>query len=87
MVSSGGLRFFLACELHQVSLDKFIDVTVHYGGDIRSLIACSVVFYATVIKDIATDLSSPFDFLLACFYFGLSLATTLQLLIIELRAE
>ena len=86
-MSRGGLRFFLASELHQVSLDKFINVTVHYGGDIRSLIACSVVFYATVIKDIATDLSSPFDFLLTSFYFGLCLATTLQLFIIELRTE
>ena len=81
-----GLFLVLSCELHQVGLDEFVDISVHNGGDIRGLVACAVVLHAAIIKDVATDLGTPFDFLLTSLDLGLRLAAALKLLVIELRA-
>ena len=80
------LFLVLSCEFHQVGLDELIDISVHDGSDIRGLVARAVVFHAAVIEDVAADLGTPFDFLLPSLDLGLSLATALKLLVIELRA-
>jgi len=43
-----------------------------------------VVLHTTVIEDIASDLCTPFDLLLACFDFGLCPTPALELLVVEL---
>ena len=81
-----GLFFLLPGELHQVSLDELINISVHDGSDIRGLVACTVVLHAAVIEDVATYLGTPFDFLLPGLDLSLSLAAALKFLVIELRA-
>ena len=43
-------------ELHEISLDESVDFSVHHTAHIAGLVACAMVFHATVIKDIGADL-------------------------------
>lgn len=62
---------FVLREFHQVSLDKAIDFTIHHATHIACLESCAVVFDASVVKHIASDLASPFNFLFARLDFSL----------------
>ena len=73
--------------LHQVGLDEAIDLAVHHGRDIGGLVARAVVLDAAVIEDVAAYLRPPLDLLLPCLDLGLRPTATLQLLVVELRAQ
>ncbi len=48
--------------------DKTIYFAIHHAVHIRGLIVGTVVFHTTVIKYVASDLRTPFDFLLTGFH-------------------
>ena len=77
----------LIWKLHQVCLDKFINIAIHHSIDIAGLVVGAVVFHAAIIEDIRADLASPFNFLLARLHFSLRLATFLQLQFIQLATQ
>lgn len=43
-------------ELHEVGFDEGVDVAVHDGLDVGGLVSCAVVFGASVVEDVASDL-------------------------------
>ena len=77
----------LGAVLHQVGLDEAIDLAVHHSRDIGGLVARTVVLDAAVVEDVAAYLRPPLDLLLPSLDLGLRPTATLQLLVIELRAQ
>ena len=45
-------------KFHQISLDKVVYLTIHYAIDIARLVISTVIFYPSVVKNIASDLAS-----------------------------
>ena len=60
--------FAASCKLHQVSFDKAVYLSIHHAIHITGLEVGTVVLHAAVVEDVATNLATPFDFLLTGFH-------------------
>ena len=58
-------RAFFSGELHQVCFDEIVDLSIHHTVHVGSLVVRTLVFYATVIEYVTTDLRTPLDLLLS----------------------
>ena len=61
----------LCTELHQVSLDEGIYLTIHHTTHVTGLVIGAMILHTTVVKDITAYLASPFYLLLTCLHLGL----------------
>lgn len=58
-------------KFHEVRLDESVDFAVHHAVHVARLESRAMVFHAAVVKHVASDLASPFNFffpasILAC---------------------
>ena len=53
------LLFFINWELHKISLDETIYLTIHNAIDISGLVIGTVVFHPSVVKHVTTYLTTP----------------------------
>ena len=69
-------------DLFRAMMDKL--GTIHHTIHICRLIVCTMIFHATVVKNIASDLTAPLYLLLACLYLSLSFKAFLHGTVVEL---
>ena len=74
-------------KLHEVGLDKLVDLAVHHAIHIGGLIVGAVVLDTAVVEHIAAYLATPLDLLLSCLNLGLCLQTFLHGSVVELTLE
>ena len=73
---------FIAGKLHEIGLDKVVEVAVHDGVDIGCLVPGAVVLDAAVIDYVRAMMAAAVEFPLAGFNLGLLLHTVLQLFVV-----